>query len=217
MKKAIIFDLDGTLLDTLDDLTNSVNYTLDNFNMNNRTKDECRLALGHGIKSLIKSSVPEKTTKDTLDLAYKTMLSYYKDHSLIKTKPYIGTVSLIKKLKSEGYLLAICTNKDILSARKIEDKFFNSLFDVVVGDDKVTPLKPNNNLIEQVKETLSLKLDEIIYIGDSEVDIETSKNSLVDYINVSYGFRTKKELSNYNNITFAEDTEDLYRIIKSYK
>ena len=214
MIKAIVFDLDGTLLDTLEDLTNSVNYSLQQYNKETRSREEVRTFLGHGLKKLVTDCLPKDSSESLILKCYKTMLNYYKEHSLIKTAPYNGILELLKKLKDDGYILAICTNKDEKNAKIINSKFFSNLFSLVVGDDQSTPLKPNRDLINKVLSELNLNSNEIIYIGDSEVDILTSISASVNYINVTYGFRTKDELSSFSNISFAETPNDIYSLIK---
>lgn len=212
--KALLFDMDGTLMNTLDDLTDSTNYVLESNNLPKRTKDEVRRFLGHGIKWTIEKSVPLGTSKEIIEKCYKEMLIYYKEHSMIKTAPYEGVKELMKKLHREGYKIAIITNKAEDSAEIITGKFFGNIVDFTIGDNGKTPLKPSPDNINRALKNLNVTKEEAVYIGDSEVDVLTGKNSSMNMIGVLWGFRDKKILIENGAQLFAKNALELEQEIK---
>lgn len=212
--KAILFDMDGTLMDTLDDLTDSTNYVLEKNNLPKRTREEIRSFVGHGIKWTIIRSVPEGTSEDLIEKCYNEMLVYYKDHSLIKTAPYNGVNQLMEKLHKEGYRIAIITNKAEESAKIITKKFFGDIVDFTIGDNRKAPLKPSPDNIYRALENLKITKEEAVYIGDSEVDVLTGKNSSMEMIAVLWGFRDKEILIENGAKIFAKDALTLEKEIK---
>lgn len=216
MKNTVIFDLDGTLIDTLFDLTDSVNYVLTENKMPKRTYDEIRSFVGNGIYRTIELAVPLNTPKELTDKCYKEMVEYYKTHSLIKTKPYEGVQELIKVLHDKKINTAVATNKTEPAAKDIVKMFFGENIDFVVGDDKKTPLKPNPDNIIKIFNHFNIKPEEVIYIGDSEVDVLTAKNSNLDMIAVLWGFRDKEILIENGASKFAQNTNELLSLLNSY-
>lgn len=215
--KAILFDMDGTLIDTLDDLTDSVNFVLKNNRLPERTREEVRTFLGKGIKWTIKKSVPEETREEIIEKCYEEMLDYYGKNGLNKTCPYEGIENLILTLHNKGYKIAIITNKMEEAAKKISDKFFGNYIDLVIGDDKIQPLKPFPNNIYRALKKFKLKNEEVIYIGDSEVDISTGKNASLYTIAVLWGFRDREALIKSGAENFAKNIEELYKKIEELK
>lgn len=195
MKKLIIFDLDGTLIDTLEDLTDSVNHAISRFNFPIRSLNDIRLAIGNGVSKLVARSIPNAENNPLYTKCLKEFISYYKTHSQVKTKPYKGLIEPLKELKSLGYKLAVCTNKDDNIAKELIYMHFPGIFDFVQGEIAGISKKPNPEMINLIINHFNLENDEVIYIGDTEVDEETATNSLIDYYLVTYGFRTKEELN----------------------
>ncbi|MBE5964355.1 MAG: HAD family hydrolase [Lachnospira sp.] len=206
--KYLIFDLDGTLLNTLEDLCDSVNVVLRANSMKERNLDEIRSFVGNGIKRLIELSVEDGTSTELTNKCYEEMLAYYKEHSQIKTGPYEGVVDMLKNLKAKGKKIAVVTNKVQEAAQAVCDKYFTELIDVVIGDDKKHPLKPQPDNVYKALDILGASKEEAVYIGDSEVDVMTAKNSGLDFVAVSWGFRERKLLEEFG-VKIVDKTEEL--------
>ena len=199
-KDVLIFDLDGTLLDTLDDLANAVNYALDYYHFPTRSKEYVRLAIGNGVAMLIRRCVPEGTDEETYEKVLDTFRKYYLAHVNDNTKPYEGNYEALRELKRRGYRLAVATNKLHSAANALMDKFYPGLFEYVQGDDGYVRRKPSYDMIAAIRKKMKIKQNsKIIYIGDTIVDYQTAKNAHVKCILVTYGFRTKEETMPYVN------------------
>lgn len=194
MKRMIIFDLDGTLIDTLDDLKNAVNFALEKFEFPLRTKENIRKDIGNGTVKLIGRSAPSGTSEKVLKELHSIFKEYYSKHMLDFTKPYDGIASLLFSLKAQGYKLAVVSNKDHDLTIQIINRFFFGMFDYVQGSYMEHPKKPDPYLISKVEKDANILSNEITYIGDTNVDEQTARNSNLNYIIVSYGYRTKEEL-----------------------
>lgn len=194
MIKAIIFDLDGTLLDTLHDLTDSVNHVLTNHNMKNRTVDEIRSFIGNGVPTLIARSVPAGTDKAVTDVCVKEMAEYYKDHADIKTKPYDGIAELLSALNEKGIKTAVVTNKVENAATILCKNKFGDVFDCVIGDNGKDRLKPCPDNVFRALDILGFPREEVLYAGDSDVDMITAENAGLRSIGVTWGFRDEDVL-----------------------
>ena len=194
MIKAIIFDLDGTLLDTLEDLTDSVNYVLGKHNMPERTLDEIRSFIGNGVPTLIKRSVAENTDTETLSICVSEMMEYYKDHAEIKTKPYNGIPELLEELKNRNITTAVVTNKAEEAAIILCSKKFGNTLSCVIGDNGKDKLKPAPDNVFRALKELNTEKDEVLYVGDSDVDMITAENAGLTGIGVTWGFRDEKTL-----------------------
>lgn len=194
MKKLIIFDLDGTLIDTLDDLTNSVNFALSKRGYPLKTREDVRLAIGNGVNTLIKRCLPKEIEEEK----YLDVLSIFVDHYAVnyktETKPYLGVKNTLLKLKKDGYLLAVCTNKVQDLAEELLDLYFKNIFDFIQGDMSEVSKKPSADMVNRTVLKMGISKADTIYIGDTEVDEQTAHNSEVDYLLVSYGYRTSDEL-----------------------
>ena len=213
--KVLVLDLDGTLMNTLEDLTDSTNYILEKHNFPKRTIKEIRSFVGNGIKKLMERAVPQNTDEKIINECYEEMLTYYKENSLIKTAPYVGTKEIVEKLHQEGFKIAIITNKAQNSADIIAEKFFGKSVDLVIGDDKKMPLKPNPAGIEKALEYFKISKDEAVYVGDSEVDLQTGNNGNLKTILVLWGFRDRDFLEEKGGKVFAETVEELENLIKT--
>lgn len=198
--KAVIFDLDGTLLDTLEDLADSVNYVLKSHNFPIRTIDEIRCFVGNGIRLLIERAVPENVDKKTVDEIFDSFRRYYIDHCLIKTCPYPEIDELLNELKKRGYLLAMVSNKNHAAVVELNRKFFGDKIPVAIGEQEDNGIrkKPAPDSVLLALKKLNVKADDAVYVGDSEVDLETAANSGLDCVSVCWGFRDENLLKSLN-------------------
>lgn len=194
MIKAIIFDLDGTLLDTLEDLTDSVNYVLWKHGMPERTLDEIRSFIGNGVPTLIARSVPANTDTATVKICVSEMMEYYKDHAEIKTRPYDGIPELLDELKKLSIRSAVVTNKAEEAAKILCTAKFGDVFDLVIGDNGIDKLKPAPDNVFRALNELNLGKDEVLYVGDSDVDMVTAANAGLESVGVTWGFRDENVL-----------------------
>lgn len=190
--KAIIFDLDGTLLDTLQDLTNAVNNALTINNFPIRTIDEIRSFIGNGTKVLIKRALPHIVDDDTHHKVFTDFQNYYKSHINDFTKPYEKIIELLDYLKINGYKIGIISNKDDALTNKMKDLYFSKFVDLAIGTRDFSKTKPNpESTIEMIK-YFDLAFEDCLFVGDSLVDIETAKNANVDCVSVTWGFKDKE-------------------------
>ena len=190
----IIFDLDGTLTDTLDDLRSSVNYALSQFGFPERSRDEIRSFVGNGVRKLIYRSVPENTDTATAEKCLEVFREHYKANSCVETKPYDGIVDLLETLKKRGIKTAVVTNKMHEAAADIVDYFFDGLIDVTIGQSEKIAPKPAPDSVFLALEKLGVSKEDAVYVGDSEVDCMTAHNAGIPCIGVTWGFRDREVL-----------------------
>lgn len=188
--KAIVFDLDGTLLDTLDDLWLSVNYTMNKYGFPERDRMEVRSFLGSGVRYLVNRSLPEDK-KDMTDECLSVFKAYYDIHKDDHTHPYDGIISMLKAVKTAGIKSAIVSNKYNAAVQELKDVTFNGLIDFAVGEGNGIKTKPAPDGVLLALKDLGVTADEAVYIGDSEVDLKTAENSGLKCIAVTWGFRDK--------------------------
>lgn len=211
--KLVMFDLDGTVLNTLEDLYTSLNYALNKYDFPSKSLKEVRSFLGNGIRSLVKLSMPSATNEEDFDLVFKEFKSYYATHCDILTKPYDGILDLLNVLKEKGYKIAIISNKADFAVQTLVNKYFPNLIDYAVGEVIGVPRKPDPTSLNNVMKYFNIKKSESVYIGDSEVDIEVAKNANVDAIIVTWGFRDEEYLKSLNPNTLVNNTNDLLKNI----
>ena len=214
MKKLIIFDLDGTLLDTLQDLQMAVNFALDKYHYSNRTLEQVRKDIGNGVAKLIERSIPNGVLNENYAKCLEIFkIQYHKNYN-VYTHAYDDMYSVVKTLKNEGYTVTVATNKIQDLAKELLDIHYPGLFDFIQGDTENTKKKPHPQMIENILKHYHLTKDEVLYVGDTNVDEETALNAGVDYILVTYGYRTKEEIKNSCVCTNLVDTpEELLRKI----
>lgn len=191
---AVIFDLDGTLTDTLTDLKNSVNFSLRQFGFPERTTEEIRSFVGNGVKRLVFLSVPEDTPDEIAESCLSVFKEYYAANSLVETKPYGGITELLEFLKSNKIKTAVVTNKMHSAAVDIVGFFFEGLIDVTVGQIDGVAQKPQPDGIYRALDLLGVSKDRAVYVGDSEVDCITAVNAGIPCIGVTWGFRDREVL-----------------------
>ncbi len=209
----VIFDLDGTLLDTLDDLTNSVNYAMNKMGWKERTKKDVRSFLGNGIRVLMKKCAPLDISEDDFEEAFIYFREYYDIHNQDNTRPYEGTIELMKHLKDKGIKMAIVSNKVQSAVDTLKDKFFSDVIEYALGDSPDIARKPAPDSCYKVMELLGSSKEETVYIGDSEVDLATAKNAGLDCIAVLWGFRDEDFLIEQGAKVFANKPADIERMV----
>ncbi len=207
MIKAIIFDLDGTLINTLEDLCDSVNHVLLSHGMPKRNIDEIRSFVGNGIPKLIERSVPDGTSTDTVSQCTKEMMAWYKDHANIKTAPYKGIREITEYLNSIDIKTAVVTNKAESAANALCDEIFGDVFTCVIGDNGENPLKPAPDNVYRAMNAMGTDEHSTLYVGDSEVDMQTAANAHLDSVGVLWGFRDEDVLKR-NGAKYIISTPD---------
>ena len=205
----IIFDMDGTVLNTLDDLTDSVNYVFSKFGLPARSRDEYRQFFGNGIGYAMKCAAPEGTPDSLIEEMIPVFKEYYDIHCLDKTSPYEGIIDLMKELRDRGYKLAIVSNKIDSAVKELNERFFSEYVSVAIGERPGVSRKPAPDTVFAALAELGSSTDEAIYIGDSEVDLMTAKNSNLPCIAVLWGFRDKEFLIKNGASAFAKTPEDI--------
>ena len=184
-----IFDLDGTILDTLDDLTDSMNYALKEHGYPTRTKEEIRSFVGDGLLMLTKRAISPETDEAVIHSVLATQKAYYKEHCADKTKPYAGILELLDELKRADVKLAVVSNKADYAVQILCEQYFVGMFHMTVGEKENVRKKPAPDSVYAVLDALQVEKEYAVYIGDSEVDIETAKNAGLDAVLVTWGFR----------------------------
>lgn len=192
--KAIIFDLDGTLTNTLTDLTASTNFALRYMGWSERTMEEVRHFVGNGVRRLMEQAVPENTSASDFEECFKAFQEHYVAHCQDNTDLYPGVRVMLEALKEKGYKLAIVSNKLQAGVTQLQNIFFKDLIDVAIGERKGVRRKPCPDMVELAMQELGVTADEAVYIGDSEVDIATARNSGLPCITVLWGFRERDYL-----------------------
>jgi len=198
MERLVIFDLDGTLLNTIADLAAGVNHTLAAHDLPQHTIDEYTLMVGNGMRKLVMRALPENLAADDafVDSMLAEFLKYYADHIDVYTKPYPGIPELIDTLSAQGYRLAVASNKIQAGAERLIAKFFpDTDFVAVMGNSPKYPLKPDAALVEYIMDKAGTDRAHTIMVGDSGTDIQTARNAGIPIIAVSWGFRPRHELT----------------------
>ncbi|MBQ4354019.1 MAG: HAD-IIIA family hydrolase [Clostridia bacterium] len=213
--QAAVFDLDGTLLDTLDDLHAAVNHTMRYFGYPERTREEVRSFVGNGVDRLIELSVPGGAQDENFRAAITEYRNYYNAHSEVLTKPYDGIPALIERLQADKIPIAVASNKPHKATTDLCAKMFPTV-SAVCGEQEKEGIrrKPHPDMVLHMTELLGYKPEECVYIGDSEVDLLTAKNAGMDCISVLWGFRDRQCLEEAGGTVFAETPEELYRMIR---
>lgn len=192
MYDTIVFDLDGTLLDTLDDLTDAVNAALNSVNLPPRSREEVCAFVGNGIRNLMMRAIGIEDFPD-FERAFETFKSYYKENCMEKTAPYEGILELLRVLKGLGIKTAVLSNKADFATKMLVEKYFTGYIDEAMGENEAMGIrkKPAPDALFAVLEKLGSSLKTTAYVGDSDVDIQTAKNAGVDCISCTWGFRDR--------------------------
>ena len=184
-----IFDLDGTILDTLEDLADSLNYALSKAGYSTRRLEEVRAFVGNGLLSLVRLALPEGSSEEVAQSVLQELKAYYKVHCADKTKPYPEIMELLYALKDAGLKLAVVSNKADYAVQILCEQYFEKIFDLTVGEREGVAKKPAPDAVFAVLDELEIEKSKAVYVGDSEVDILTGRNAEMDCILVDWGFR----------------------------
>lgn len=206
--ETVLFDLDGTLLNTLDDLTDAVNHVLGNHGYPLRTREQVRSALGNGARDLLIKSLPEGTDEETVALLLKEYQPWYLEHSQVKTAPYKGIAELLKELQKRGIKTAVVSNKSDLQVRPLSEKFFPEI-PVAIGERNGMMKKPHTDMVNEALRLLNASPDGAALMGDSEVDGKTAQNAGIPFLAAGWGFRDREILEAFAPVLFLEKPEDL--------
>ena len=206
-----IFDLDGTLLDTLGDLAAAVNYALRTHGMPEHSIDDVRQFVGNGVRKLMERAIPDGEANPDFEAAFATFREYYMHHSLDTTKPYTGIPEALKALKSKGCRLAVVSNKMMAATQELCRYFFPDTIEVAIGENEAAGIrkKPAPDTVIAALKALGVGQEGAVYVGDSDVDIETARNSGLPCISVLWGFRDREFLLHHGATTFISSPSEL--------
>ena len=211
--KYVLFDLDGTILDTLDDLADATNAALRECGYPERTKEEVRMFVGNGIRKLIERAVPTGTSEEDIVRTHEAFTAYYSVHCKDKTKPYDGILELVRTLKQNGIASAVISNKADYAVKALCEEYFEGLFELSVGEREGIRKKPAPDSVFEAMRVMGAKKDETVYIGDSDVDVMTAENAGIDCIGVSYGFRGREFLQQHGAKVIADTVSELKEML----
>ncbi len=208
--KTFIFDLDGTLLDTLQDLADSVNHALRQYGMPEHSLDDIRRFVGNGVRLLMERAVPEGAQHPLFEEAFASFRQYYMQHSLDTTRPYDGIVETIRELKLRGCRLAVVSNKMMAATQELVAHFFPDV-EVAIGEHEAAGIrkKPAPDTVDEALHQLGVTREGAVYVGDSDVDLLTARNSGLPCISVLWGFRDREFLLAHGATTLIERPEEL--------
>lgn len=207
--KTYIFDLDGTLLSTLADLAASTNYALRTHHMPERSLDEVRRFVGNGVKKLMERAIPDGLNNPLFEETFATFRQHYMQHNLDTTQPYPGIMQLLEQLKGEGKNIAVVSNKFYAATRELCRHFFGDLVPVAIGEREDIRKKPAPDTVIEALRELGVDKEGAVYIGDSDVDIMTAKNSGMPCVSVLWGFRDKEFLLEHGATTLISKPEEM--------
>jgi phosphoglycolate phosphatase len=211
--KNIIWDMDGTLLYTIEDLAASANYALKKNGLKERTLEEITEFVGNGLGVLAEKAVPGGKENKKFEDVLKDLREYYSKNYLVKTKPYNGIIKVLETLKSMGIKMAIVSNKPNTQLEELRQKFFADTIDLSIGDKEGQRRKPYPDGVFLAMEKLGAKKENTVYVGDSEVDLLTAENSELDCISAAWGFRSKDFLIEHGAKTIISDPEQILLLI----
>jgi phosphoglycolate phosphatase len=207
------FDLDGTLLDTLEDLRDAVNYALKKNNMPERTTDEVRRFVGNGVEKLMVRSVPDGKANPAFDMTFLDFRIYYGEHCKEHTRPYPGVLLLMKELAARGIRMAIVSNKIDSAVKELDREYFDGLTQAAIGEMEGVSRKPAPDTALKAMRELGVSAENTIYVGDSDVDIETAANAGIPCVSVTWGFRNAEFLREHGAELLIDHPLDLLSLL----
>lgn len=215
MNKAVIFDLDGTLLDTLGDLTGAVNHALEAYGLPTHTEAEVRTYVGDGVKELIARSCPPDTDEASRQAVLEAYLPHYAAHNMDKTAPYPGVMELLADLKAAGYRLGVVSNKHAAGVATLTAHYFGDRLDIAVGGDGTRPLKPAPDNLLYAMEQMGVDPENVWYVGDSVQDVRTAHAAGVKVVAVTWGFQDEERLVAEHPTAVAHTAEQVKQAISA--
>lgn len=215
MKHAVIFDLDGTLLNTLGDLRAATNHALEVRGLPPHSMEEIRQFIGNGIRLLICRAMPEGTPEAEIDAALDDFKAYYAAHIHDRTVPYDGIPQLLTALRKRGIKVAVLSNKIDSASQQLIEHFFPGKTDVVFGEHVGVPRKPDPTSCRMVMQQLGVQPEQVLYVGDSGTDMQTAKNAGLYAVGVTWGFRSKEVLLEYGADVLVHRPEQILQILDS--
>lgn len=204
-----IFDLDGTLLNTLNDLAASTNYALRSVNLPEHSVDDVRRFVGNGVRKLMERAIEGGDKNPLFDEAYATFCRHYLEHGLDTTQPYPGIMEMLKELKARGKRIAVVSNKFYDATQELVKHFFGEYVEVAIGERENIRKKPAPDTVVEAMRMLGVGKENAVYIGDSDVDFNTAKNVGIPCVSVLWGFRDKDFLQSIGATTFITSPEEL--------
>lgn len=214
--KAVVFDLDGTLLDTLEDLMDAVNDALRKYGYPVRTLDEIRNFVGNGVRRLMERALPDGAQTPQFEQILAAFRAYYTVHCEDKTHAYDGVPELMQQLKDAGCRMAIVSNKLDSAVKELNQSYFSSYVQAAIGEKEGVRRKPAPDMVEQALAELQCKKEEAVYVGDSEVDIQTASNAGLACISVSWGFRDKDFLLKNGAAVIADTPREVWDLVRTH-
>lgn len=215
MKHAVIFDLDGTLLNTLGDLRAATNHALEVRGLPPHSMEEIRQFIGNGIRLLICRAMPEGTPEAEIDAALDDFKAYYAAHIHDRTVPYDGIPQLLTALRKRGIQVAVLSNKIDSASQQLIEYFFPGKTDVVFGEHVGVPRKPDPTSCRMVMQQLGVQPEQVLYVGDSGTDMQTAKNAGLYAVGVTWGFRSKEVLLEYGADVLVHRPKQILQILDS--
>lgn len=211
--KAIIFDLDGTLTDTIVDLKESTNYALREMGWPERTLEEIKQFVGNGVRRLMEQATPSNINELEFEECFAIFQEHYIDHCQDHTDLYPGIKELLEALKEKGYKMAIVSNKMQAGVNELQKRFCKGIIDVAIGEKRGVRRKPFPDMVNIALEKLEVKAEETIYVGDSEVDMATARNAGIPCISVLWGFRDRDFLREIGAFQMVETPQDILELV----
>lgn len=207
-----IFDLDGTLLDTIEDLAAGCNYAMRSYGLPEYSVQDIQGFVGNGVRKLMERCVPQGVDNPLFEEIYGCFRTYYLSHNEVYTKPYDGIMDLLQTLKAHGKHVAVVSNKFDVATKNLVRQYFEDYVDVAIGESKDVSRKPAPDMVYAAMNQLGCKADETVYIGDSDVDIDTAKNSGLPCLSVLWGFRDRRFLIEHGATTLLSHPRDILSI-----
>ena len=211
--KAVLYDMDGTVLDTLTDLENAANTALRHFGLPEVSREKVRASLGNGADRLIRECVPEGTDEALLRQIVAWYRPWYEAHCCVETCPYPGILPLMERLKQRGIRQAIISNKADAAVRELADRFFPGLLEAAVGESRTVRCKPDPDAVLAAAARMGVAPADCVYVGDTEIDVATARNADMDCLTVSWGFRSEEQLFAAGAVSIAHTAEELEKQI----
>ena len=206
MKKLILFDLDGTLIDSLEDLAEAVNHALGLRGLPLHTVAEYRRMVGHGVRNLVKQALPEGADDALIDAALADFKAYYQAHIDVHTRPYPGIPELLTELQAHGIQLAVASNKFQEGTEYLINRFFPAIrFVAILGNKPGAPLKPDPEIVQEVLRRSGVSKDDALLVGDSPTDMKTAANGGIESLAVTWGYRTAEDLAGHRQVNNVEE------------